>query len=447
MSKLDSCFVISTARVVAAVAICCCCHLLAPVAAQDGATGVGAATAGAELQSLGAKGQFVQPDENILTDKGEVVVDEKSGARLPEDLNDGELEGGDHHTEWNYHDQTKWAGEYPGCEGANLRQSPIDIETDKVLFNTRMKLEFIDYDQEVEFECKNTHHSVSMVPIASIAPPTLRVNWVQGSDLYELQEIHFHWGDGINKGSEHEVNNERAAAEMHMVHYRKGLDKAKMGSEENSVLVIGVFIESDAVEHNKLEGLVARVGHVNGTDAQYKDNNPENLINLLPENHHSFYTYNGSLTTPPCYEVVTWILMSEPVYMCQDKLTELSNLEAQIPGVGRRKIAANHRDIQPLLDRPVYASFNTTESSSLNRGSIGKRIGRNGTLAHALNEYWRRVNRIRVSVKRAYKSIRQARKRLLKKLGLKKDDHVAEAARTETAEHPPPDDDEANEIA
>jgi carbonic anhydrase len=66
---------------------------------------------------------------------------------------------------------------------------------------------------------------------------------------------------------------------------------------------------------------VKHAENVNGTDAQYKDSSPENLIHLLPENHHSFYTYNGSLTTPPCYEVVTWVIMSEPVYMCQDQVS------------------------------------------------------------------------------------------------------------------------------
>jgi len=65
---------------------------------------------------------------------------------------------------------------------------------------------------------------------------------------------------------------------------------------------------------------VRKTEYVNGTDLEYKDDSPVNLIDLLPDNHHSFYTYNGSLTTPPCYEVVTWILMSEPVYMSQDRV-------------------------------------------------------------------------------------------------------------------------------
>jgi carbonic anhydrase len=117
---------------------------------------------------------------------------------------------------WSYNDQTGWMVEYPECVGKKLRQSPIDIVTSSVIFNPRMQLQFVDYDQDVEFEYKNTHHSVSLTPIPSLATPKVRLNWVHNGvpDEYELQEIHFHWGHGTEKGSEHEVNDQRAAAEV-----------------------------------------------------------------------------------------------------------------------------------------------------------------------------------------------------------------------------------------
>ena len=37
------------------------------------------------------------------------------------------------------------------------------------------------------------------------------------------------------------------------------------------------------------------------------------LASLLPKNTDVFYSYKGSLTTPPCNEVVTWIIFSMPV--------------------------------------------------------------------------------------------------------------------------------------
>lgn len=306
--------------------------------------------------------------KKLVSASGQVPVDQETGKPLPEELDDGELEGGDQLSGWSYTDQRSWSQEYPICQGKQMRQSPIDIITDKVVLKPYARLEFIDYDQKIKFQLKNTHHSVSVMPIAKLAP-TVRASWVPGEHDFELQEIHFHWGDGQNKGSEHEINDAKAAAEMHMVHYKRGLKKEDIGRVENSVLVVGVLIESDEVEHNKLESLVAKASMVNGTDSEYTSNNAANLINLLPDHRQSFYFYNGSLTTPPCYETVTWVIMSEPIYMSNSRLIELANLEANT-FAGRHKISSNHRDIQPLLERSVYVSFNTSESVTPKRRKL-----------------------------------------------------------------------------
>lgn len=163
----------------------------------------------------------------ISTPEGDAAVDPESGQIMPEDLDDGELEGGDHHTTWSYSNQEKWAVEYPLCKGFKMRQSPIDIVISTVIAKMDARLEFIDWNQPVEFQFKNTHHSISVLPIPSLAIPSVKVSWLEDA-IYELQEIHFHWGDGIIKGSEHEINGQRAAAEVSLTNNIDSLRKGKL---------------------------------------------------------------------------------------------------------------------------------------------------------------------------------------------------------------------------
>ena len=46
---------------------------------------------------------------------------------------------------------------------------------------------------------------------------------------------------------------------------------------------------------------------------------PMDLNRMLPEDRR-YYTYMGSLTTPPCSEGVLWIVMKQPVQASQEQI-------------------------------------------------------------------------------------------------------------------------------
>jgi carbonic anhydrase len=58
-----------------------------------------------------------------------------------------------------------------------------------------------------------------------------------------------------------------------------------------------------------------------------------NLMNLLPEDFDSkFYTYPGSLTTPPCSQQVTWFVFENFVQLSDAQLELLRDVQTDAVG-------------------------------------------------------------------------------------------------------------------
>ena len=72
---------------------------------------------------------------------------------------------------------------------------------------------------------------------------------------------------------------------------------------------------------------------------------PENTIiqadNLLPD-QRKYYTYDGSLTTPPCSEGVRWFVLQSPIEMSESQITSFEDI-----------IKDNNRPVQPLNGREI----------------------------------------------------------------------------------------------
>jgi carbonic anhydrase len=69
---------------------------------------------------------------------------------------------------------------------------------------------------------------------------------------------------------------------------------------------------------------------------------PFNMTSILP-NNRAYYNYSGSLTTPPCSEHVTWVVLKTPITISEMQLIELQKLMPK----------NNYRNQQPLNGRVV----------------------------------------------------------------------------------------------
>src|SRR5262249_46392351 len=136
---------------------------------------------------------------------------------------------------------------------------------------------------------------------------TIQVNYAPGSVVsiegkrYELTQIDFH------KPAEEKVDGKGHDMDAQLVH--KGPD--------GKVMVLAVMM--DAGKENKfIKSLWDNLPKEKGKEVSV-DAVKINAVDLLPTDK-GYYTYAGSLTTPPCSEQVTWYILKTTVQVSADQI-------------------------------------------------------------------------------------------------------------------------------
>ncbi len=220
------------------------------------------------------------------------------------------------HKHWSYDGETgpaHWAKlrpDYAAC-ASGKRQSPVDIRD-----GIRVNLEAIRFDYKpMQFRIVDNGH-------------TVQVNLGEGSSLmvmgkrYALQQFHFH------RPSEERVNGRSYDMSIHLVHR----------NDEGQLAVLGVLLEKGA-DHPLIQTLLNNLPLEQDTEMA-----PEEAIDpgkLLPENR-AYWTYMGSLTTPPCTEGVLWMVMKQALQVGSEQVAIFS-----------RVFRNNARPIQALNGRLI----------------------------------------------------------------------------------------------
>jgi len=117
--------------------------------------------------------------------------------------------------------------------------------------------------------------------------------------------------------SEHAIGGRKFDAEYRIMHAEDGYD---------TIIGVAVMISTDADAHNPfMEVLIRKWEKVTqcGNGRGYIDNDMghKEIYNMIRSMY--FWAYEGSLTTPPCSEIVQWRVIDTPVQMSKDQLERL----------------------------------------------------------------------------------------------------------------------------
>lgn len=72
-------------------------------------------------------------------------------------------------------------------------------------------------------------------------------------------------------------------------------------------------------KHSELDKVVAQLPKIQYKGQTAKISTPLNPALFIPDNS-GYYTYQGSLTTPPCSECVIWIVFKDPIEVSHDQV-------------------------------------------------------------------------------------------------------------------------------
>lgn len=202
--------------------------------------------------------------------------------------------------QWSYEGESgplSWGKLNPGyakCDTGE-RQSPIDIRD-----GIKVELDPLNFEyKELPFSVIDTGK-------------TIQVNVVDGNFInvsgrtYALVQFHFH------KPAEERVNGKGFEMVAHLVHK----------DADGKIAVVAVLIE-----RGKAHGIIQKIWNNLPLEKNVSVSALSNidLNNLLPAGR-DYYTYIGSLTTPPCSEGVLWLVMKEPIEASPEQLAIFARL-------------------------------------------------------------------------------------------------------------------------
>lgn len=117
----------------------------------------------------------------------------------------------------------------------------------------------------------------------------------------------------IHTPAEHTVAAHRAKAELHLVH-------ADADADGNAAAVVGIRIEPGSSNSSFIEQLPTPMVHWNETDVEEPlDLNIASALQEV-ENVDEYWTYEGSLTTPPCSEGIRWFMARRNLFASLDQM-------------------------------------------------------------------------------------------------------------------------------
>ena len=208
-----------------------------------------------------------------------------------------------------------------------LAQSPIDIISLKTDKAGKEQISFA-FHSDIN-AAKNLGHTIEL---EFKEGSTCKVN----GKVYVCKQFHFH------TPSEHLIDGITFPMEMHIVNTLSD----SVNVNKTSYLVLTVLFKIGA-ENKFIKEFLNKIPNEEGeaNTLQAGDVKLDDLFSQFTANDiKSYYTYQGSLTTPPFIESVQWVILKHIVEASEEQIMTIEKMEGN-----------NARHVQAINDRKIYS--------------------------------------------------------------------------------------------
>jgi carbonic anhydrase len=223
-------------------------------------------------------------------------------------------------------EEAHWEYEHPDWQNIGYQscggnaQSPIDINTGNTIISDDLPVPDIHY-QPFDLKIVDNGHTIQVN-----APDNN--NYIRYNEVrYDWVQLHFH------HHSEHQLNMEHTDIELRCVH-----------RDSTGNLLVLTFMIEEGIESQFLNDIFNNIP--TEKKVEITPGIQIDLNEIIPDNL-SYYTYYGSLTTPPCSASVQFIVLKEPLGASTEQINKFASVYSD-----------NSRPIQPLNNRFILEKRN-----------------------------------------------------------------------------------------